>query len=315
MKDVRQIKTPPRLPKRRRDAHKGDFGRVLVIGGSRGMIGAPALVANAALRSGAGLVTVACPRSIQLAVATLCPCATTMPLPEDDAGRLAPRAALQQLRKAGLLSPATAPTVLAAGPGLGRGDARFDRELLSLFDAFRNRAGVPAVLDADALYAMRGICGASQGRRRNASHARTIITPHPGEMAGLWGVSSGDVQGDRKGVAIRTARALSAGIDSEVERPVVVLKGHRTVVTDGVRIWVNQTGNPGMATGGSGDVLTGVIAALVAQKMSLLDAAVLGVHLHGCAGDIAATQTGPHGLIATDLIEHLPVAFQRHARR
>ncbi len=304
-KAVRRIRSVPSLPRRRRDAHKGDFGRVLVIGGSRGMIGAPALAANAALRSGAGLVTVACPHSIQLAVATLCPCATTIPLPEGPAGMLDPKSARACLAGLGMFGDSTGPTVVAAGPGLGRGNTRFDRGVIALLKAF-GEAGVPVVRDADALNAMPRITGRRSAVAGRDRCRRTVITPHPGEMARLWGVSSDEIQSDREGYALRTAERLSTGA---TDPTIVVLKGHRSIVTDGSSVFVNDTGNPGMATGGTGDVLTGAIAGLAAQGMSLLDAAVLGVHAHGRAGDLAAAKTGRHGLIATDVLESLPKAL------
>ena len=272
------------------------------------MIGAPALVANAALRSGAGLVTVACPASIQQAVATLCPCATTLPLAETKDGLIDPVKALKHFDAADMLGGDSAPTVLAAGPGLGQGTPRSDHCWVELFRAFSQRADIPTVLDADALnaiaktrMAMTGLLGTN-----------CVITPHPGEMARLRGISTADVQKNRGMVAVAAARWLAeGGIHAAKGGPsVVVLKGADTVVTDGRRIFTNKTGNPGMATGGSGDVLTGVIAALIGQGLSRFDAAVLGVHVHGCAGDLAAKEIGALSLIATDLVDFLPRAFK-----
>lgn len=305
-KITRLTKIPPRKP----DAHKGDFGRVLIIGGSRGMIGAPALAANAAIRAGAGLVIVAAPRSVQLAVATLCPCATTIPLPEGPDGLLVPHMTLETLRAHRLFEPGGSPSVIAIGPGIGRGDRRFDAQLVSLACAF-GTANVPTVLDADALHAIRlagddGRAGWDQSR-----HYRTILTPHAGEMARLAGVSRAAVDQDRTGFAVRIAREMCGGSEFPQHQLVVVLKGRGTLVTDGASLYVNRSGNPGMATGGAGDVLTGVIAALVAQGLPTLDAAVLAVHLHGLAGDLASGQRGQISLIATDLIEFLPAALRK----
>jgi NAD(P)H-hydrate epimerase len=277
------------------------------------MIGAPALVANAGLRSGAGLATVACPRSIQLAVATLCPCATTIPLPENAAGMLDPRRSLRLLRGLGLLGGDMAPSVVAAGPGLSRGNEGFDRAWLALLAAF-GEAGMPLVVDADGLNAMHRSSVWKGPGGDETPHFGTIITPHPGEMAGLHGVTAATVQADRRGFAVRTAALMSAGSDDPDHRAVVVLKGAGTLVTDGVKIYRNKTGNPGMATGGSGDVLTGVIAALIAQGLNTLDAAVLGVQVHGLAGDLAAKDLGEAGLIATDLIDYLLAAFKQPRR-
>lgn len=321
---VRRVRAVPRLPPRRTDAHKGDFGRILVVGGSRGMIGAPALVANAALRSGAGLVTVACPESIQLAVATLCPCATSIPLPENNAGQIDPAKSLKCLRRLRLLDPTTAPSVVAGGPGLGQGDAAFSEAMVDLFAAIVRRAGVPIVLDADALNALAfrragyaRLGGSSCGTRRarldgSAGGARptslsAVFTPHPGEMARLLGISTAAVQRDRQAAAVRLARELAGGRSDG--QTVVLLKGAKTIVTNGRSLFVNRTGNPGMATGGSGDVLTGVIAALIGQGLPTFDAAVLGVYVQGLAGDLGVKDLGEVSLTAGDLINYLPPAF------
>lgn len=312
---MRRICAIPKLAQRRREAHKGDFGRVLVIGGSRGMIGAPSLVANAALRSGAGLVTVACPRTIQPTVAGLCPCATSIALPEDADGRISPTDALRYLRKLSLFDEVSAPTVVAAGPGLGQGNRRFSIALVKLLLAFADAAGVPVVLDADALNALAAAGTTGTTRRPSAScRGSLILTPHPGEMARLHGVSASAVQKDREGYAAKTARMLNPEGSPRECRTAVVLKGVRTFVTDGTRCYVNNTGNPGMATGGSGDVLTGIIAGLIGQGLSAFDAAVLGVHVHGVAGDLAAEAIGQVSLIATDLIDFLPAAFRGEPR-
>ncbi len=302
-------RTIPKLPVRKRDAHKGSFGRVLVIGGSRGMIGAPALAANAALRGGAGLVAVACPKAIQPFVATLCPCATSIPLPEQGAGLIHPKTTIAELRRLGLLRQSGAPSVVAFGPGLGQGGAVFSRGCIELIRAFGG-AGVPVVLDADALNALATVFTKRSGRGSPVSLSRVVITPHPGEMARLHNVSPAAVQRDRECVAVRTAAALTPASGDAVDRAVVVLKGADTVVTDGRLLHVNRTGNPGMATGGSGDVLTGVIAALIGQGLSTFDASVLGVHVHGRAGDLAASSLGQVSLTASDLIDYLPSAFQ-----
>jgi NAD(P)H-hydrate epimerase len=315
---VRQIRSIPKLPPRRRDAHKGDFGRVLIIGGSRGMIGAPSLAANAALRAGAGLVTVACPESIQLAVATLCPCATTIPLPDTRAGVMNPLGAAQELATLGLFNEKYVPSVIAAGPGLGRGGEEFEGGLLKLWNAFAF-ADVPLVLDADAINALHKSGKKDGGGWNQEGWTRTVITPHPGELARMQGVTIKEIQADRQGWAVRTAREMAGRMvrasgprrAAPRDPPVVVLKGAGTIVTDGQRVYVNKTGNPGMATGGAGDVLTGVIAALVGQGLSCFDAAVLGVHVHGVAGDLAAKNLGEASIVATDIIDHLSTTIVR----
>ncbi|MEK6644807.1 MAG: NAD(P)H-hydrate dehydratase [Planctomycetota bacterium] len=308
-KPVRHIRAIPRLSYRRPDAHKGDFGRLLVIGGSRGMIGAPALAANAALRAGAGLVTVAVPEVIQLAVATLCPCATSIPLPSTKQGILDPRASHKLLRGMGNFGE-NKPSVVAGGPGLGRGTAAFEKSLLDLWLSFM-KVSVALVLDADALNALHKSNVLNKRGWNLVPWTRTVITPHPGELARLHGVSTKVIQSDRKGWAVRTARELGAHTPSDCETPVVALKGEGTIVTDGRRVFINRTGNPGMATGGSGDVLTGIIAGFIAQGMTCFDAAVLGVHVHGRAGDVAAKELGQASVIATDVLERLPGAMKR----
>ena len=302
---MKRIKSVPKLPRRSRDAHKGDFGTVLIIGGSRGMIGAPALAATAALRSGAGLVVLACPQSIQLSVATLCPCATSIPLPESS-GLIDGRSTVDTMQERGLLGERR-PSVVAIGPGLGRGEGRFDTELLELILAFLD-AEVPLVLDADALNALH-----KSGERgwESVGWRRTVVTPHPGELARLQGVATDEIQSRRKDWAIQTAQEMASKLELEAGKPVVVLKGAGTLVTDGERVYKNTTGNPGMATGGSGDVLTGTIAGLIAQRMPPFEAAVMGVHYHGVAGDLAAKKLGEASMIASDLIEFLPDAFRR----
>ena len=277
------------------------------------MIGAPALAANGALRSGAGLVTVACPRSIQQAVAALCPCATSIPLPESRDGLIEPRAALRLLQQGGYLSDRAAPSVVAAGPGLGMGGSGFCRSWLKLLGAIGEGAGIPVVLDADGLNAVGPLAREGTSRAGGGLPGGSVLTPHPGELARLLGKDVSAVQADREGMAVEAVRRISepASTAGGGDHVVVVLKGAGTIVTDGYRSYANKTGNPGMATGGSGDVLTGVIAALIGQGMTRFDASTLGVHVHGRAGDLAAKALGETSLMATDLIEYLPAAFRR----
>ena len=291
----KQVRSLPKLPPRKPDAHKGDFGRVLVVGGSRGMIGAPALAANAALRSGAGLVTVAAPEAVQLAVAGLCPCATSLPLSCRPDGAPAPTAVRQMLDLAEVCD------VLAVGPGMARsqGAAMLVRAALE--------QPQPVILDADGLNNLAGI-----DRWPGIRRCPLVLTPHPGEFSRLTGKPVAEIQQDRVGAAIAAAKEWGEAGTSAGESPlVVVLKGAGTVVTDGDRVYVNRTGNPGMATGGTGDVLTGVVAALIGQHLGPFEAACLGAHVHGLAGDLAARQLGKISLIATDLTDFLPQAFRR----
>ncbi len=273
----------PRLTPRPPDSHKGTFGTVLVVGGSRGMAGAPSLAGMAALRGGAGLVQMAVPNACFDTVAGFEPCYTTIPLPADAAGRISFAAT------DAILEHAEAATVVALGPGLGRSD-----ELRQLVAVLYRDVAKPMVVDADGLNAM-----AEQPRVRTQPGGPRILTPHPGEFARWLGRL---VSADQ-----RTAVAMELATECGV---VVVLKGHRTVVTDGTRHVLNTTGNPGMATGGAGDVLTGLIAALCCQDLEPYDAARLGVRLHGLAGDLAAEQMGQESLIARDL----PLFFGRAFR-
>jgi ADP-dependent NAD(P)H-hydrate dehydratase len=274
-------KLPPRQP----DSNKGSYGRVLVAAGCRGMSGAAVLCASAALRSGAGLVRLAVPAEILPQVTVANPCYTTAPLPEDDYGRFD--------RQAGedLLALAEADDVMALGPGIGRSEAITSLVLLLL-----ERVKIPMVLDADAINALRGNTKHLKNRP-----APTVLTPHPGEFARLLFSDAGAVQAHRQELALQFA--AEHGV-------VLVLKGHQSIVTNGKQIYVNKTGNPGMATGGSGDVLTGIIAALLGQGLKPFEATQLAVYVHGLAGDLARDVLGEVSLIATDLLQHLPSAFR-----
>lgn len=277
----------PKLPPREPVSHKGTFGRALIVGGSRGMTGAIALSGMAALRSGAGLVTLAVPESVLAVVAGYEPSYMTVPLPEheDRPGQIcAPaRAEIEPL--------AESSQSVAYGPGIGRSEG------LNLLVAWLyEHLPQPLVIDADGL---NGLSQRPEGLA-NPGGPR-ILTPHPGEFRRLIGDE--EMSPDQWG-----AKAEQLARDNGI---VIVLKGHRTLITDGQRSVRNETGNPGLATGGTGDVLTGVITALVCQRLSPFDAAHLGVHVHGLAGDLAAARLGQVGMIARDVMEHLPPAFQR----
>jgi ADP-dependent NAD(P)H-hydrate dehydratase len=272
----------PLLPRRRPDAHKGDFGLALIVSGSRGMAGAAALAGMAALRGGAGLVRLAVPESIQETVAGFEPSYMTVPLPADAAGRLT-AAAFDRIAEL-----AEAATAVACGPGLGR-SLDLDQLVLRLYQEI----GKPMVFDADALNALSG-----EPEALLQHTGPRILTPHPGEFARLVG--------RKLDAELRNEAAVQLAARCGV---VVVLKGHRTLVTDGARQAINTTGNPGMATGGTGDVLTGLITALACQHLAAFDAARLGVHLHGRSGDLAAEEIGQVSLVAGDLIQYLPEAF------
>ncbi len=254
---------------RKRGAHKGDFGHVLVVGGDRGKGGAAAMAGLAALRMGAGLVTVAVAREERATVTSLAPELMTQEITDDPGDR----------------------DVLAVGPGLGR-----DPELSGLAQRLFLTSAIPMVVDADGLNALAGTAFHGPGPWR-------VLTPHPGEMARLAGCSAIDIQADRVGVARRFAQERNV---------VLVLKGQRTLIAmPGGRVYVNPTGNPGMATAGSGDILTGLIAGMMAQWPDRREQAVVAaVWLHGRAGDLAAACIGELSLTATDLLTYLPGAIR-----
>lgn len=276
----------PLFPPRRRDAHKGSFGHVLIIGGAEGCSGAAALAAAAALRSGAGLVSALVPRSVAGTVASAAPEAMVHPGTDTDAGSLAAASLDVWRRRAGEF------TAVAAGPGLTR-----HPESAALVRALLRECRVPLLLDADALNVLEG-CAADIAR----ASCPVTITPHPGEMGRLLGCGAADVQSDRLAAARRAAGLTGA---------VVVLKGAGTLVTRaGDTMHVNMLGNPGMAAGGSGDVLSGLLAGLLAQGMAPMDAARAAVYLLGRAGDEAARAKSQHALTAGDIVENLGYAFQ-----
>jgi NAD(P)H-hydrate epimerase len=270
------------------ESNKGSYGHVLVVGGSRGKAGAAAMAGIAVLRAGAGLSTVATPESVLSTVAGFHAELMTEPLPETEAGTISTDA---QDRIAEL---AKGKSVIAIGPGISR-----NSQTSELVRSLVARVQTPMVVDADGLNAFEGRTKELNGKGRTL-----VITPHPGEMARLAGLSIPDVQKDRLGVARKFACE---------HQLIVVLKGHRTLVVqaDG-EAWVNTTGNPGMATGGTGDILTGITAGMIAQHTKDAFAAVLSaVHLHGLAGDVMREIVGEHSLIATDLLQGLPEAFRR----
>jgi len=274
------------LAPRARDANKGSYGHVLVIGGSLGKAGAAAMAGFAALRAGAGLSTVATPKSVLATVAAFHPELMTEPLAETEQGTISLRALGPGLDA--LLDRKT----LAIGPGISRNSetAEFVRTIVTRVDK-------SIVVDADALNAFEGSAGQLNGRGRTI-----VITPHPGEMSRLTGLSIAEIQANR----LKIARNFSR--EHEL---MVVLKGHLTLVAapDGT-VWVNPTGNPGMATGGTGDILTGMVAGLIAQHpQHALEATALAVYLHGLAGDLASESVGENSMVATDLVRFLPEAF------
>jgi len=284
--DLQSLAAPPARPHRAADGHKGTFGTVVVIGGSPTMIGAPALTAGAALRIGCGLAQLAVPREILAHCLTIEPSATGHALDGDDPD--ACRRLLGQLDR---------DTVLAVGPGMGRGRLQ-QKWLASLLKHER-----AVVLDADGLNNLAALTDPMLA----CNHAGPLVlTPHPGEFRRLVGVHR--ITADPTDPDQRPAAAAEL---AHACRAVVVLKGRHTIVTDAERVYVNQTGNPALATAGSGDILTGAIAGLIAQGMNPFEAAVLGVHVHGLAADHWAERVGPVGLTARALAESLPEALMR----
>ena len=276
----------PLFPPRIRDAHKGSFGHLLLIGGAAGYSGAVAMAVAAALRSGVGLVSALVPRCVSGTIASVMPEAMVHAGTDTDTGSLM-AASLDMWR-----ARANEFTALAVGPGLTR-----HQESAALVRALLRECRVPLLLDADALNVLEG-----SAADISKAACPVIITPHPGEMGRLLGCDTSAIQADRLG-AIRRA--------AELTHATVTLKGAGTLVTrQGEPVHVNMTGNPGMATGGAGDVLSGLLAGLLAQGLAPLDAARAAVYLHGHAGDDAARLKSQHGITAGDLIDNLSYAFQ-----
>jgi hydroxyethylthiazole kinase-like uncharacterized protein yjeF len=279
-----------------RNINKGTYGHVLVFAGSKAVAGAPVMVAEAAMRTGAGLVTLVVPESIRIPVMSRVSSAVmTRALPENTHGNFGNNSSavsLLLIRKA---------TSVAIGPGIG-----LEAETFFFLKAMIENCSLPLVLDADALTLLsrEPDRGASLMKRRQAP---SILTPHPGEMARLLGLTTPVVQADRIHAVMTAAKTYAC---------VVMLKGAGTLIaTPDGSLYENPTGNPGMATGGTGDVLTGVVAALLSQKLEPFPAAFVGAYLHGLAGDLAAKSIGTFtGLIATDVIAHLPKAIAESQR-
>lgn len=271
---------PPPLPPRPADGHKGIFGRVLIVGGNKEMIGAPVMAGTAALRMGAGLVQIAVPRSILAAAISITPELIGLGLGKESG-------------KNRLLEAAKNASAIVIGPGLGQ-SAESERRLLALV-----RLEKPMVVDADGLNML-----AARKRWPGFFKAHAVLTPHPGEMARLGKlIGRSEVPSDEAGrIEIATAAAQAFG-------QVVVLKGQRTVVTDGSRVYLNQTGDSSLSKAGTGDVLSGMIGTLLAQKMDGFDAACLATHLHGRAGELAGKELGMRCVLALEVIDHLPEAI------
>ena len=283
---MQQITSIPKLPARQLDSHKGTFGKVCIIAGSKGMAGAPALAATAALRSGAGLVRIATPESILPTVAAFNPCYTTIALPQNKQGQISEKAI------PALLNIANENDILAFGPGIGT-----SKDVKTCLQKLLEHNTKPITIDADGLN-----CLATIKHWHKLSAAPITLTPHPGEMKTLWQKTFRTPQPKDR---IKQATELAKHTNTTV-----ILKGHNTIVANAENFYINTTGNPGMATAGAGDTLTGIIAALAAQGLTPFDAAILAVYTHGQAADIATKQIPQISLIATDITNHLPQAFK-----
>ena len=264
------------LPDRKPDSHKGDYGKILLLCGSRGYTGAAALAATGALRSGAGLVYLAVPESIYAIEACKLTEAIVLPLP-DEGGTIA-MSALPEIRR---LLPKMDAVLIGCGLGQSEGTRAVLETVLREFSG-------PVVVDADGINLLAKHMDILRER-----HAPTILTPHAGEFVRI----GGDNKADRVSETQRFAGEYGC---------ILLLKGHETVISDGKETYVNQTGNPGMAVGGSGDVLSGIIVSLLGQGIEPLKAAACGAWLHGKAGDICAEKIGQYGMLPTDLVEVLP---------
>lgn len=271
--------------------HKNDFGHVLILAGSSSMLGAAALVGLAAMRCGAGLTTIGVPKSLNPALQQkISPVIMTLPLPETKEGSLSKTA------YSTIMSKVKNVQVLALGPGLSR-----DEQTQKLILKVIAHCPVPMVIDGDALTALAQNISILQ-----KNTAPKVLTPHPGEMARLTGYKKDSIEKSRKKIASDFAQNYNCTL---------VLKGHQSIVASAKgELHVNSTGNVGMATAGSGDVLTGMIAAFLAQGLAAYDAARLGVYLHGLAGDLAAKEKTAISLIATDIIEKIPLAFKKYTQ-
>lgn len=285
-----EINRLPHIERRNPETHKGTFGRVSIIGGSLGMAGAVMLAGEAALRSGAGLVDCTVPERIADIVSSSAAHSLLINVLDS-----AEDGTFSEYAARNVLDAVSSSTVLAAGPGMGTsaGSRAVTKKVVS-------KAEIPLILDADGL----NCCAAEGTEALKSRTGNTILTPHPGEMSRLTDKPVHEIQNKRLETAVRFASEYSS---------VVVLKGHRTVVTDGENYYINRTGNPGMAAGGSGDVLTGVIAGILASAdLSPFEAACAGVWVHGTAGDLGAERRGEISLAPEDTLNFISGAFQKY---
>ncbi|MGR3303735.1 MAG: NAD(P)H-hydrate dehydratase [Candidatus Scalindua sp.] len=293
-----QVKKLPELTPRKKNTHKGIYGRVLVLAGSPGMTGAAYLCSKAALRSGSGIVTLGLPESLNPVMETKLTCVMTYPLPETKATTLSNRGRKE------ILKLCESHDVVALGPGLSQQPET--RELILWLIKNIDRT---MVIDADGLNALANNVNVLHKIKQNV-----VLTPHPGEMSRLAGLGSAkDVQKERLDTAAHFVKSFQKK-SGDGKKLVLVLKGDKTIVADYEKVYVNRTGNPGMATAGTGDVLTGIIVSLIGQGFDVFSASQLGVYIHGLAGDIAAKKNGEQSMIASDIIDCLPAAFIKYKK-
>jgi NAD(P)H-hydrate epimerase len=293
-----QVKKLPKLTPRKKNTHKGSYGRVLVLAGSPGMTGAAYLCSKAALRSGSGIVTLGIPESLNPVMETKLTCVMTYPLPETKASTLSNKG------REKILKLCETHDVVALGPGLSQQPETRELTLWLIKNIDRTM-----VIDADGINALANNVNVLHNTKRDV-----VLTPHPGEMSRLTGLHSAkDVQKERLNTAAHFVKSIQKKLGDE-KKIVLVLKGDKTIVADYGRIYVNRTGNPGMATAGVGDVLTGIIVSLIGQGLDVFDASQLGVYIHGLAGDIAAKKKGELSMIASDIIDCLPDAFIKYKK-
>lgn len=291
-----KTKKLPKLNPRKRNSHKGSYGRVLVLAGSPGLTGAAYLCSKAALRSGSGIVTLGVPESLNSVMESKLTCVMTHPLPETKASTLSNKG------KKKIIKLCESHDVVALGPGLSQQPETRELILWLIQNIDRNM-----VIDADGLNALSDKVNVLHKIKRHA-----VLTPHPGEMSRLTGLGSAkNVQKERLNTASQFIQSIQKKSNNE-GKLTLVLKGDKTIVANSRKVYVNRTGNPGMATAGTGDVLTGIIASLIGQGYDVFDASQLGVYIHGLAGDIAAKKKGEHSMIASDIIEYLPDAFIKY---
>jgi NAD(P)H-hydrate epimerase len=293
-----KTKKLPKLNLRKSNSHKGSYGRVLVLAGSPGLTGAAYLCSKAALRSGSGIVTLGVPESLNPIMEAKLTCVMTHPLPETKASTLSNKG------KKKIMKLCESHDVVALGPGLSQQPETRELILWLIQNIDRNM-----VIDADGLNALSDKVNVLHKIIRHA-----VLTPHPGEMSRLASLGlAKDVQKDRLNTASQFVQSIQKKLNNE-GKLTLVLKGDKTIVANSRKVYVNRTGNPGMATAGTGDVLTGIIASLIGQGYDVFDASQLGVYIHGLAGDIAAKKKGEHSMIASDIIECLPDAFIKYRK-